>query len=108
MDYMNQLLGALAGAGAFSPGFAAQQQAQAQSALGQLFSQHPMAGQMFQQRTLSPLERCQQEAAYHQAMRSVSPPRKRVESRTLTPDEVARKQISGAVQAVKDAQNEGF
>jgi hypothetical protein len=43
MDYMNQLLGALVGAGALSPSFAAQQQAQAQSGLGQLFSQHPMA-----------------------------------------------------------------
>lgn len=34
----------------------------------------------------------------------ISPPRKVVKSRILTPEERARKAINGAVQAVKDAQ----
>lgn len=75
---------------------AAMQQQQAFNPLSQIQAQYP-------QMTL--LEKYNLAHAMQGMMPFCSqPPRRHVESREVTPRERARKQINGAVQAVKDAQ----
>ena len=69
---------------------------------------HPqqLAAMQQQQAPFDPFEFQRQQARAMQAMMpySTQPISKHVESKDITPRERARKQISGAVQAVKDAQ----